>query len=206
MTRSKYAIIHPGSHDFTTWFVRSLKAFVNHEWRVLKIAIKIHSANKKVLYERNMHITEGASYQIRTIASCACARNTGNVSPPPTLQETASLRSRDATCRDACLDRSPAVVGKLFPVFSAHAQPTTLCIWLETYYTSIAFQTFYMPKSRFRRPRLVDKTVLPSFRHNFYLIFEYKIKAHIKTHMPYFMIVLNSQCFDTSCCTISSIY
>ena len=67
MTRSKYAIIHPGSHDFTTWFVRSLKAFVNHEWRVLKIAIKIHSANKKVLYERNMHITEGASYQIRKL-------------------------------------------------------------------------------------------------------------------------------------------
>ena len=38
-----------------------------------------------------------ASCQIRKIAGCACAGNAGNVSPPPTSKETASLRSRHAS-------------------------------------------------------------------------------------------------------------
>ena len=37
------------------------------------------------------------------------------------------------TCRDACRDRLPAVAGKTFPAFPAHAQPTILRIWQEAH-------------------------------------------------------------------------
>ena len=63
----------------------------------------------------------------------------GTFSPPPTSRKTASKRSRHAawhvrlTCRDASGDREPAVAGKTFPVFLAHAQPTILRIWQEAH-------------------------------------------------------------------------
>ena len=81
-----------------------------------------------------------ASNQIHKIAYCACAGNTSNVftatdfkgnlwsAIPPCIAERASR-----TCRDACRDRQPAVAGKTFPAFPAHAQPTILRIWQEAH-------------------------------------------------------------------------
>ena len=45
--------------------------------------------------------------------------------PPPISKETDSWRSRHASrhVRDACRDRSPAVMGKTFPAFPAHVHP-----------------------------------------------------------------------------------
>ena len=37
------------------------------------------------------------------------------------------------TCRDACRDRLPAVAGKTFPAFPAHAQPAIVRIWQEAH-------------------------------------------------------------------------
>ena len=37
------------------------------------------------------------------------------------------------TCRDACRDRLPAVAGKTFPAFPAHAQLAILRIWQEAH-------------------------------------------------------------------------
>ena len=37
------------------------------------------------------------------------------------------------TCRDACRDRLPAVVGKTIPALSAHAQPAIIRIWQEAH-------------------------------------------------------------------------
>ena len=74
------------------------------------------------------------------IAGCACAGNAGNVFPDtefkgnqwlaiPTCITARSWR----TCLDACRDHWPAVLGKTFPVFPAHAQPTLLRIWQEAH-------------------------------------------------------------------------
>ena len=72
-----------------------------------------------------------ASYQIRKIAGCACA---GNVSPAIVFKGNrqlaipACITARAShTCRDACRDRQPAVAGKTFPAFPAHA--AILRIW-----------------------------------------------------------------------------
>ena len=46
------------------------------------------------------------------------------------LAITACITARASrTCRDACRDRLPAVTGKTFPAFPAHAQPVILRIW-----------------------------------------------------------------------------
>ena len=45
---------------------------------------------------------------------------------PPYIKPGASR-----TCRDACQDRKPVVVGKTFPAFPVHVQPTILRIWQE---------------------------------------------------------------------------
>ena len=37
------------------------------------------------------------------------------------------------TYRDACRDRKPAVEGKTFPPFPAHAQPEILRVWQEAH-------------------------------------------------------------------------
>ena len=63
-----------------------------------------------------------ASYQIRKIAGCACAGNVGIVFPHPRFQ-----RKPWRTCHDACRDRLPAVTGKTFPAFPAHAH-LQLCV------------------------------------------------------------------------------
>ena len=44
------------------------------------------------------------------------------------------------TCRDACRDPQPAVAGKTFPAFPAHAQPAIVCIWQEAH--SISYPLF----------------------------------------------------------------
>ena len=74
--------------------------------------------------------TPWASYQIRKIAGCACAGNAGNVSPAAEfkgkreLAIPACITARASrTCRDACRDCLPAVAGKTFPAFLAHAHP-----------------------------------------------------------------------------------
>ena len=72
-----------------------------------------------------------ASYQIRKIADCACARNAGNVFPHTAdfkgnryLAIPACITARASrTCRDACRDRLPAVAGKTFQAFPARAHP-----------------------------------------------------------------------------------
>ena len=56
------------------------------------------------------------------------------------------------TCCDACRDRSPAVTGKTFPAFPAHAQPAILRIWqeahdarhgLSTHFSNVAPKPWY---------------------------------------------------------------
>ena len=81
-----------------------------------------------------------ASYQICKIAGCACAGNAGNIFPATDSKgnrwlviPACIMVSASRTCRDACRDRLPAVVGKTFPVFPAHAQPTILCICQEAH-------------------------------------------------------------------------
>ena len=70
-----------------------------------------------------------ASYQIRKIAGCACAGNAGNVFPRRRFQRKQLVSDPGmhhgtcVTCRDACRDRLPAVTGKTFPAFPAHAHP-----------------------------------------------------------------------------------
>ena len=61
-----------------------------------------------------------ASYQIGKIAGCACAGNAGNVSPRRRFQRKPVVSDPG---RDACRDRLPAVTGKTFPAFPAHAHP-----------------------------------------------------------------------------------
>ena len=78
-----------------------------------------------------------ASYKIRKIAGCACAGNTGNVFPATDFKGNRQLAIPACitarvwrTCLDACRDRWPAVAGKTFPAFPAHAEPATIvCIW-----------------------------------------------------------------------------
>ena len=79
-------------------------------------------------------ITPWASCQIRKIAGCACAGNAGNVFPSTDfkvywlLAIPACITARaSSTCRDACRDRLPAVTGKTFPAFPAHAHPQ-ICV------------------------------------------------------------------------------
>ena len=71
-----------------------------------------------------------ASYQIRKIAGCACTGNAGNVSPATNFKGNRLLAIPACitarlwrTCRDACRDSLPAVTGKTFPAFPAHAYP-----------------------------------------------------------------------------------
>ena len=70
-----------------------------------------------------------ASYQIRKIAGCACAGNAGNVFPrrrfqrKPLVSDPGMHHGTGVSCRDACRDRVPAVAGKTFPTFPAHAHP-----------------------------------------------------------------------------------
>ena len=69
--------------------------------------------------------SQWASYQIRQIVGCACSGNAGNVFPRHRLQR--------KPCRDACRDRLPAVAGKTFPAFPAHAQTSILLTWQEAH-------------------------------------------------------------------------
>ena len=77
-----------------------------------------------------------ASYQIRKIAGCACVGNAGSVLPATNFKGNRYLAipaciiaRASSTCRDACRDRSPVVVGETFSAFPAHAQPAILRIW-----------------------------------------------------------------------------
>ena len=81
-----------------------------------------------------------ASCQIRKIASCACAGNAGNIPPRRRFQRKPLVSDpgmHHGTCDthvlDACRDRLPAVAGKTFPAFPAHAQPAILRIWKEAH-------------------------------------------------------------------------
>ena len=74
--------------------------------------------------ERNL--CKWASYQIRKILGCACAGKTRNVFPCRRIQSKPLVSDpgmHHGTCRDACRDRLPALVGKTFPAFPAHAHP-----------------------------------------------------------------------------------
>ena len=68
-----------------------------------------------------------ASYQIRKIADCACAGNARSVFPhrrlpmKPLVSDPSMHHGTCVPCRDAC--RLPAVAGKTFPAFPAHAYP-----------------------------------------------------------------------------------
>ena len=53
------------------------------------------------------------------------------------------------TCRDACRDRYPAVVGKTFPAFPAHAQPAILRIGQEAH-GKIVHNEYLMANSSMR--------------------------------------------------------
>ena len=71
-----------------------------------------------------------ASYQIRIIAGCACAGNAGNVFPRRRFQRKLLVSDpgmHQGTCVTHvpwCMrDRLPAVTGKTFPAFPAHAHP-----------------------------------------------------------------------------------
>ena len=77
-----------------------------------------------------MDVLPWASCQIRKIAGCACAGNAGNVSPAADFKGNSQLAipacitaRASRTCRDACRDRLPAVAGKTFLAFPAHAHP-----------------------------------------------------------------------------------
>ena len=70
--------------------------------------------------------TPWASCQIRKNTGCACAGNAGNVFPRRRFQRKLLYSDpgmHHGTCRDACRDRLPAVTGKTFPAFPAHAHP-----------------------------------------------------------------------------------
>ena len=74
------------------------------------------------------------SYQIRKIAGCACAGNAGNFFPRHPLQRKQLVSDpgmHHGTCRDACRDWVPAVVGKAFPAFPGPGTHTRkiLRIW-----------------------------------------------------------------------------
>ena len=61
----------------------------------------------------------------------------GTFSPPPISKgrTPACITARAwRTCRDACRDRYPSVVGKTFPAFPAHAQTAIFRIWQEAHY------------------------------------------------------------------------
>ena len=74
-----------------------------------------------------------ASYQIREIAGYTCAGNAGNVFPATDFKGNRYLASpaciTTRASRDACRGREPAVAGKTFSSFLAHAQPAILRIW-----------------------------------------------------------------------------
>ena len=82
-----------------------------------------------------------ASYQICKIAGCVCAGNARNVFPATDFKGNRKLATpacttarASRTCRDAYRDRYPAVAGKTFPAFPAHAQPAILRIWQEAHW------------------------------------------------------------------------
>ena len=85
-----------------------------------------------------------ASYQIRKMAGCACAGNVGNIFPRRRIQRKPQVSDpgmHHGTCRDACRDCLPAVAGKTFPTFPAHAPPPPppppppiLRIWQEAHW------------------------------------------------------------------------
>ena len=65
-------------------------------------------------------------------SGCACAGNTGKVFPATDLKGNRGLAiPAFITARASARDRQPAVAGKTFPVFPAHAQPAILRIWQE---------------------------------------------------------------------------
>ena len=69
-------------------------------------------------------------------SGCACAGNTGNVFPATDLKGNRGLTIPafiTARAWDAYRDRQPAVAGKTFPAFPAHAQPAILRIWQEAH-------------------------------------------------------------------------
>ena len=94
------------------------------------------------------------SYQIRKITGCACARNAENVFPATNFKGNrkiaipACITARAwSTCRDACRDRLPMVVGKTFPAFPAYAQPAILRIWQEAHGLPCQGHTLFLPSS-----------------------------------------------------------
>ena len=72
-----------------------------------------------------------ASYQIRTIARCACAGDAGNVSPAIDL--TGNHQLAILACITARASRTWCMSGNTFPAFPAHAQPAVLRIRQEAH-------------------------------------------------------------------------
>ena len=77
-----------------------------------------------------------ASYQIRTIAACACVGNAGNVFPQPWVSDPVMHHGTCVTHVPWCMSGSltrfllKSIAGKTFP---EHAQPANLRIWEETH-------------------------------------------------------------------------
>ena len=94
-----------------------------------------------------------ASYQIRKIAGCACAGNAGNISPRRRFQRKPLVSDPGMHHgSDACRDRSPAVTGKMFPAFPAHAHPQFYVFGkrpIESWHSALEQRT----------PRKADKTI-----------------------------------------------
>ena len=88
---------------------------------------EVHCSNN----EDDFFLPAWTSYHICKIVGCVCAGNAGKVLPRRRIQRkplVADPAMHHGTCLDACRNRLPAVAGKTFPVFPAHAHPILL-IW-----------------------------------------------------------------------------
>ena len=106
------------------------------------------------------------------IAGCPCAGNAGNVFPATDFKGNRLLAipvcitaRTSHTCRDACRVRKPAVAGKTFPAFPAHAQPAILRIWKEAHVCvttwRIPWDMWYSRTESWRYTRFTYKRIWP---------------------------------------------
>ena len=107
----KRELIHHEAHEMTT-IASQRKAFTSAEYFVSFVNISENNCS-------GFNVMPWASYQIRKIARCACARNAGNVFPATDFKGNRGLAipacitaRAPRTCRDACRDSLPAVAGK----------------------------------------------------------------------------------------------
>ena len=123
--------IHP-LHADLLWGNKKYCLFYLAHLGILMARIAKNIFNGRQGFLQQTFSSAWASYQIRKIAGCACARYAGNFFfLPPTSKGKASYRSRHASrhVRHACRDCESAVAGKTYPAYPAHAQSAVLRIW-----------------------------------------------------------------------------